>query len=114
MRLLPLLAALPLLLAAGCTRLAGTAYDAATHRPLSDAVFTIGHPGGVGVFDRKSTDVNGHFDFSISPTDESHVYGYNAKNDPASAQRIDRAEFSDHMKVYVGTGARDDFAPHDQ
>ena len=93
---------LPLLLAlGGCTHVAGTVYDAQTRRPLAGAVFTIGHPAGIGVFDRKTSDGQGHFDLQISPTDESQIYVYDGKGDPHGAQRLDHTELSDHMKVYL-------------
>lgn len=87
------------LLLAGCTHVAGTVYEAGTSRPLAGATFTVGHPGGIGVFARHTSNAEGHFDFYIAPTDESHLYVFSG--DPTMARRVDRSEISEQMKVYV-------------
>jgi hypothetical protein len=106
-KMLALLMLVAMAAVGGCTHLAGTVYDAQSKRPLPGAVFTVGHPAGIGVFDRKTADGYGRFDFQISPTDESQIYVYDGKSDPSSAQRVDKTEFGDHMKVYVRRGYED-------
>ncbi len=97
----PLLA-FAFLTASGCTHLKGVVLEDRTNMPVASAVFTVGLPGGVGVFDRYPVDSDGQFDFYISPTDESHVYLWDGKGDPVlDVRRIDSREMSDHMKIYL-------------
>jgi len=84
----------------GCSKIAGTTYDAVTRRPLPGAVFTFGHPGGVSGIKQAVSDQYGHFAFEVPGIDDNRVYVYDGKQ-PLSAQRIDRTELGPNMKVYV-------------
>jgi len=89
-------------MAAGCTHLKGVVLEDRTELPVKTAVFTVGLPGGVGVFEKHAVDDEGRFDFYISPTDESHLYLSDGKGDPVlDLRRVDSREMSDHMKIIL-------------
>ena len=105
-----MLGVMGLLVLAGCSHVKGQVLAEGTKRPVVDAEFTVGHPSGVGVFERHRVDQSGRFDFYISPTDDSHLYLWDGKGDPETAvRRIDRSEISDHMIIYYQSAAGRDY-----
>lgn len=101
-----LLAALPfLLLLPACTHVKGVVLDERTLKPVPDAEFTVGHPKGIGVYQRHRTDSKGRFDFHISPTDENYLYLWDGKGDAnMAARRIPRSDISDNMTIHLRPG----------
>ena len=86
----------------GCTHVRGVVVEERTGKPFSTAVFTVGRPDGIGVFQTNSVDRNGRFDFQISPTDESALYVHDSSGDVTSTmRRIDHSEISDHMRIVL-------------
>ena len=89
----------------GCTtHVAGTVTDG-RDLPVRDAYFTVGLPTGVGTFGKYPVDQNGHFDFHIAATDESHLYLWNGQGDAdVTMLHIDRGSINDHMDVKYEPG----------
>jgi hypothetical protein len=83
-----------------CTHVRGIVVDEGTGRPRPSAVFTVGRPDGIAIYQRNPVDKNGRFDFYISPTDESSLYVYDSSWGAASTmRRIDRTEITEQMRV---------------
>ena len=88
-----------LLLFAACTHLQGVV-EQAPGRPSSTAIFSVGRPDGIAVFDQHRVNVRGHFDFYVLPIDESNLYLYDGAADPRlTLRRIDASEMSTHMHL---------------
>ena len=85
-----------------CTHVRGVVVDEGTERPHPTAVFTVGRPDGIAIYQRNPVERNGRFDFYISPTDESTLYVFDSSwGAAATMRRIDRTEISDHMHVVM-------------
>jgi hypothetical protein len=84
-----------------CTHVAGVVLGDRTERPVANAEFTVGPPNMM-VLDRHRVDSNGHFDFFISPIDETNLYVWNGQGDPSLGPRhIDPTEISSHMTIHL-------------
>ncbi len=85
-----------------CTHVSGVVLDPRSKKPVPTAVFSIGRPDGLGVFDKFKCDKDGKFDFSISPTDEPYIYVWDSAGDPGmTMQHIDRDQLRTNMTVYM-------------
>jgi len=88
-----------LLLFAACTHLQGVV-EQAPGRPMPTAVFSVGRPDGIAVYEQHRADNRGRFDFYILPIDETNLYLYDGAADPRlTLRRIDRSEMSTHMHL---------------
>jgi hypothetical protein len=95
------LALIPCAFASCTTHVAGVVLGERTEQPATDAEFTIGPPNMI-VLDRHHVDRHGHFDFYISGIDETNLYLWNGKGDPAiSPRHIDPTEISNHMVLHM-------------
>src|SRR6476620_3154709 len=105
--LLPMLALLP-----ACTHVSGVV-EQAPGRPLTTAVFTIGRPDGIAKYATHHVDARGRFDFSIIPTDESHLYLHDGAGDPRlTMRRIEAIELRKDMHIMLRpAGPNDDLTP---
>jgi hypothetical protein len=109
MKILPgtikILGVMGLLALAACTHVKGQVLEDRTLRPVTDAELTVGHPDGLGAFQRVRVDAKGKFDFYISPTDQDFLYVWDGKGDVlTAARRIERGDISDHMTIYMPQG----------
>jgi hypothetical protein len=101
--LMPVLALLP-----ACTHISGVV-EQAPGRPLTTAVFSVGRPDGIAMYEQHHVDSRGHFDFYVIPTDEQHLYLYDSAGDPrATLRRIDPMEMRKGMHIMMRP-----FAPSD-
>jgi hypothetical protein len=105
--ILPLVALLP-----ACTHLSGVV-EQAPGRPLTTAVFSVGRPDGVGMYEQHHVDSQGRFDFSIISSDEQHLYLYDSAGDPrATMRRIEPVEMRKGMHIMMrGFTPSDDLTP---
>ncbi len=86
----------------GCMHLKGVVLEEPSMRPARSAVFTVGRPGGIAVFDTHHVDANGEFDFYIGPADDNNVYLYDGSASPdLTLRRVAPYEMSDHMTLYL-------------
>lgn len=89
------------LCASGCTQVAGEVVDP-RGRPHTSAVFSIGHPDGLGAFARHKVDAHGRFKFTLMGSDESYLYVYDGSGDPImTTRRVDRSEISQSMRIIL-------------
>ena len=95
-----------LLIITGCTHLKGVVLEDPSMRPARAAVFCVGNPTGIAVFDTHHVDDNGQFDFYVGPTDEHNIYLYDSSA-PAelSLRRIAPFEMNDHMTLHLRRAA---------
>jgi hypothetical protein len=95
-----------LLALTGCMHLKGVVLDDPSLRPARSAVFCVGNPNGIAVFDTHRVDANGQFDFFIGPTDDNNLYLYDGSANPdLSLRRVAPFEMNDHMTLYLRRAA---------
>ena len=99
MRLILLLCAAVL---AGCAHLKGVVLEDPSQRPARTAVFSVGRPGGIAVFDSHRVDQNGAFDFYIGPTDDNNLYLYDGATAPElTMRRVEPFEQGEKMVLHL-------------
>jgi len=111
----PLLLCLVLAALTGCAHLKGVVTEPSSDRPMRSAVFTIGRPNGIAVYERHTVKADGSFDFYVLPTDEEELFLFDGLADPdLTMRRVSPSEFSEKMRLYlrpaprnVGPGALD-------
>ena len=108
-----ILMSLGLLLSLGmlgaCTHVKGVVLDP-QERPVTNAVFHVGHPNGLGPYSSHKVNDKGEFDFWISPTDENFIYVWDGQGDGLIGPRkVDRSELNDKMKIYLRRGGMEGF-----
>ena len=98
--------ALVLLTLSACTHVRGVVVDERTNEGLSTAILSIGRPDGIAIYWQYPVDSKGHFDFYISPVDESNLWLYDSNGDPRVTMiRIDRTQINEHMKLSLRPAA---------
>jgi hypothetical protein len=86
----------------GCMHLKGIVLDESSMRPARTAVFSVGNPTGIAVFETHRVDDNGEFDFYLGPTDDNNLYLYDGSALPAlTLRRIGKFEMGENMKLYL-------------
>lgn len=89
-----------------CTHVAGVV-TRGNGSPARAALFSIGRPTAIVQYGTFPVDANGHFDFSISPTDEDNLYVYDKTNPDATMRLLRRDELSDHMQLRLDSDMPD-------
>lgn len=85
-----------------CTHLKGVVLEDPSGRPARTAVFSVGNPNGIAVYDRHSVNRNGEFDFYIGPTDENMIYLYDGSAPPEmSMRRLAPYELGEKMQLHL-------------
>jgi hypothetical protein len=85
-----------------CTHLKGVVLEEPSMRPARTAVFSVGNPNGIAVYDTHRVDENGAFDFYLSPTDENNLYLYDGSASPdLTLRRIAPFEMSENMLLHL-------------